>query len=219
MLGSRIVKVATVASLLLAPLFVGAAQAQVDVSNGSVTCNTIVKASLKASPALVLGGMAGETTIKVKGVLGGCSSNDTAVSFPDNKSKFKGALTIPTNDCLGLVMLNLTSASLEVKWKMNEKTNLNASTITIDQSDATAGIYTTPWNTGHAYVGLGVNDRPSGMPGTALAVSGAFTGGDGGAQSTVDLISAQDLQTIIAACQTATGVKQVDLGIGQIHLQ
>lgn len=219
MLGSRLVKVATTASLLLAPLFVGAAHAQVDVSNASVTCNTIVKASLKASPALVLGGMAGTTTIKVKGVLGGCTSPDAAVTFPDYKSKFQGVLTVPTNDCLGLVSLNLTSATLTIKWKTNEKINVNQSVITIDQSDATAGLFVAPWGANHPYVGLGVNPRPSGMPGTPLSVSGAFTGGDGGAQSTVDLISSQDIQTIVAACQTATGVKQVDLGLGQIHLQ
>jgi hypothetical protein len=219
MLGARIAKVATAASLLVAPLFAGAVHAQVpvDVSNASVTCNTLVKASLKASPALVNGGTV-PTTIKVKGVLAGCSSPDAAVGFPEFKSKFSGAISLSSNDCSGLIAPSVSSASITVKWNMVPKGAPNQSVITIDAGDLTGGLLTPGWGGVYAYLGLGVNPRPSGMPGTALAVSGAFTGGDGGVQSTADLVSQEDVALVFQLCST-TGVKALDLGIGQLHLE
>jgi hypothetical protein len=83
----------------LVPAFAG--PPPVDNTNGTVSCGTILKASAKPKPTLTNAGGV-PTVVFIKGTLGGCSSGDTAVSFPEGKSKFKGTINAADNGCAGL---------------------------------------------------------------------------------------------------------------------
>ena len=200
------------------PWLSGAAQAQIDVSGNTVTCNTLHKTALKASPPLILGGTQ-PTTLKLKGKLAGCTSNAGGFLIPDDKSTLGAALALPTNDCAGLVTGLAASGSILIKWKATEKITPTASTVLVDDSDLTAGLYSSPWGASYGYLGLGINDRPSGTAGTPLAVQGAFTGGDGGVTSTADFISQEDVTTLINACLGGLPIKALNVGLSQINLQ
>ena len=56
-------------------------------------------------------------------------------------------------------------------------------------------------------------------PGAPLSVSGSFTGGNGGATSTANIITTQDFGAITTLCASSTGVKALNIGLGTISLQ
>ena len=90
------------AAMPLVGSFGGVAHAQIDVSNSKVTCVTLLQTQIKISPAVVLGGTQ-PATLKLKGKLAGCTSDAGGFTIPDGKSTFKAALSLPNNDCTGLV--------------------------------------------------------------------------------------------------------------------
>jgi hypothetical protein len=51
-----------------------------------------------------------------------------------------------------------------------------------------------------------------------MGITGAFTGGDGGATSSAALVTTQDLASTIASC-TGGGLKALDIGAGQLTLE
>ena len=85
-----------------------------------------------------------------------------------------------------------------------------------DPGDVSTGVYGAASGGGYGYFGLGPNPRATGTPGIAVAVSGAFTGGDGGAGSTADIILQQDLAVLIGQC--STGLKGLNIALGQLQL-
>ena len=203
----------TIAALGLATavaLFAGSAKAQlVDVSNANVYCNTILKGSLKISPALINGG-GSPTVYKVKGKLGSCQSN-AGITIPDYKSSFKGVLNVDTNDCGALLGGGSTTGTITIKWKADEKITPATSTVTIGPSSVSNTVFSAPWGGPYGEFRLGM---PYASP---VSVTDAFTGGDGGANSYSDIISTQDLFVILNQCAT-TGVKVLNIGLGYIQL-
>jgi len=113
-----------IATLVLAFVLPWTAQAQVDVSNSTVTCNTIVKGSIKLAPALVTGGTS-STVFKIKGKLAGCTTNAPGVIIPDGKSSFSGVVNIPTNDCTSLLLPGAVSgnslATRASRWRSRSR--------------------------------------------------------------------------------------------------
>ena len=195
----------------------GVAQAQIDTSNETVQCNILQKTAIKASPALILGGTQ-PTTLKLKGKLAGCTSSAGGFTIPDSKSTVSAVLSLPSNDCSALITGLPASGSIIIKWKASAKIAPAVSTITVDNQDLTAGLFSAPWSVSYGYLGLGVNSRPNGTPGTALAVSGAFTGGDGGSTSTAALVTQEDLNNFFDNHCFLTGLAAFNIGIGQVHL-
>jgi hypothetical protein len=69
----------------------------------------------------------------------------------------------------------------------------------------------------HGTFGLGA---PEGA--AALSVTGGFTGGDGGASSGGSTITQENVNTILAGCGagcgSATGLKQINIGVAGITL-
>lgn len=197
-------------------LFAATASAQIDVSNSTVTCNSILKGSMKISPALATGGVL-PTVFKVQGKLAGCTTDAVGVTLVDGKSSFKGEITLPTNDCGVLAGPNTATGTLTFKWKATESISPNKSVVTINSGSLQSGVYAAPWGGMYGAFGLGVSTFPTGGAGTALGVTGAFTGGDAGATSAAALITTQDLASTIASC-TGGGLKVLDIGAGQITL-
>jgi hypothetical protein len=193
-------------------LFGGRALAQVDVSNSTVTCNSVLKGSLKFVPSFVNGGTATSVLVKVKGKLGGCFSS-APVTIPDGKSSFSGTLTLPSNDCATLLGPSTATGTITAKWKADQPITPSTSTITISSGDLLLNIFTTPWGSAHSWIGLGAASG-----GGPLAVSGAFTGGTGGTSSSLDAGPQQDIGMVLGQC-ALQGFKALNIGIGSLRLQ
>ena len=68
-------------------------------------------------------------------------------------------------------------------------------------------LFAAPWGANYGEFSLG-----------SSGVTGAFTGGDSGASSSTTAVTSQDLGAILAGCATTTGVKTLNIGLGQIKL-
>jgi hypothetical protein len=196
-----------VAGAVLGAAVTAHAAGTVDASNSFIQCNTFTKASIKLIPALVNGGTA-LTTVKIKGALSGCVTNAGVTSISGTVS---GVLTGGTNDCINLIGTIPSTGTLTVKWKSTPGLINPVSTVTVNFGSSEGGFF----GFGPADYGRFDLGNP---PGAALAVSGSFTGGDGGATSTASVLTSQDINAILAGCGGA-GVKALDIGIGTITLQ
>jgi hypothetical protein len=186
----------------------GAAAPAVDVSNDTVACNTLNKGVIKIKPPLINGGTA-VPVFSVSGKLAGCSTS-AAVAINDFKSSFKGTLTGTSNDCAGLLDGSGITGSIVTKWNAPPKITPTSSTITITAGDVTNGVFSAPWGGAYGRFQLGS------PPGGPLAVSGAFTGGDGGINSTAVAVTQEDITVILAQC-AGKGVKALTIGLGQLQ--
>lgn len=210
-----IVAATTILILALALPWESTAQVPVDVSNETITCNTIVKGSIKISPALVFGGTAPSALYKVKGKLAGCVTSAPGVAIVDGKSSFSGFIEPSSNDCAS--SFSSAIGLVTVKWKASTAITPTSSTIAINAGALTSGLFSPDYGGNYPYFGLGINPRPSGSAGIALAVGGAFTGGDGGAGSTADFIVGEDISVFINRCNDS-GVKALTITLGQFQL-
>jgi hypothetical protein len=191
-----------------------AAAPPIDVTDNTATCNTINKGVLKFKPPLINGGTTA-TVVSIAGKLAGCTTDAAGVTINDFKSSFKGAINTPNNDCAGLVGPSTATGTITIKWNATPKITPTSTVVTVSSGDVTTGVFSASWGGAYGYFGLGVNPRPSGTPGSPLSSTGAFTGGDGGASSTSDAITQEDLAVILGQC-AAKGVKALNIGIGQI---
>ncbi len=180
----------------------------VDASNSVITCNTITKGVIQPKPALVTGGTL-PGTVKIKGTLSGCTTNAPGVT--SISGSFSGLLTGGTNDCAALVGPTPNTGTITVKWKAVPGLINPVSTVTINAGSAVGGLF----GFGPAFYGQFQLGNPPGAP---LSVAGSFTGGDGGATSTSNVLTSQDTGAILALCG-ATGVKTLNIGIGTITLK
>jgi hypothetical protein len=195
----------------------GTAQAQpVPNGNSTVHCDTMTKGVLKFVPALTTAG-SGPVTIKVGGTLGGCSSaSDPSLVFPEGKSKFKGVLNAPTSACAALAGVSATAGTLTFTWGVAAPgVTLKTSTVTVTGANGVSPIIN-----GAIY---GEFDLGASHGAPALAVSGAFTGGDGGATSGAQVVTQQSAMAILNFCSgppaAPLGVKAINVGLSNIVLQ
>jgi hypothetical protein len=196
-----------------------------DNSNDDVICQTITKGVIKFKPALNNVGSALPQSIQVGGTLGACKSNTNAnLVFPEGKSKFKGILSIPTSPgCLGLLGPSAASGSLTFTFNATDTTVpaspqpllFKTATVTVSSGGTVGGLATIGLGA-YGQFGLG---SPQG--GTALAVAGGFTGGDGGSTSEGLVFTQQAADTISTFCGLTPplGVKQINIGVGVVHLK
>ena len=91
-----------------------------DNTNDTVRCLTVTKGIIKANPPLQFGG-ALPTTISISGTLGGCTSpSHPTLVFPEGKSKFKGTLLAPTNDCTNLNGPTTGTGTIVFTWSATD---------------------------------------------------------------------------------------------------
>jgi len=202
------------AAVLAFATFVPAATAAtppVDNSVGHVSCGTVTKGVAKPKPTLTNAGGV-PTIISLSGTLGGCSSSDVAVTFPEGKSKFKGFINANDNGCAGLAGPSSGTGGINVTWSTVPAVTAKLSTVTIPVGGEIGnfGVFAGDL---HGTLSLGA---PFGA--AALSVSGGFTGGDGGANSGASSITQESVPTILTGCADAKGVKQITLGVTGLSL-
>ena len=195
-----------------------------DNSNDTVTCGTILKGVIKPKPVLTNTG-AVASVFALSGTLSGCSSPSNAnLVFPEGKSKFKGTINAPTNNCLALAGSSAATGSITITWGATNSVDgaglLNkTSTVTIPAMGSTG-----------SFVVVGGDQHGEFILGTpnALTVAGGFRGpGGSGAGSTAEVITTESVTTILRACDTAAappaipgkGLKQIGIGVGRVTLQ
>lgn len=192
--------------LALAPARSWGAPIKVDVGPDSIQCNSVILGSIAFKPDYVSGGSATETTVKVKGSLAGCT-----VSGPNPATilsgTFKGTLAGTTNNAfLVFLFTEPLTGEIAVTWKADKSTPLleSKSTLTIATS------------TGSLRSESGVGNYQQ-LSFNTTAVTGAFTGGDGGISSSNLFVSSEDANAINAE-NASGGIKLLHFGIGTLHL-
>jgi hypothetical protein len=179
----------------------------IDASGETITCSTFTKAVFKPKPSLVNGGTL-PVTISIKAKVTGCSSSIPGLSISGSLS---GTLTAAVNDCANVNSPPGLTGTLTLKWKASPGLLDPVTTITVNPNSVVSGNF----NLGSAFWGELQLGNP---PGAAVAVSGSFAGGDGGATSTATMIFSQDVNTFVSLCST-TGIKALNIGVGTITLQ
>jgi hypothetical protein len=193
----------------------------VNVANSTVQCMSIV-GTLGFVPPLVIGGTSADA-ITVKATISGCS---TPAAVTIASGSISSTINSATNDCLGLSGLSTsTTGNLVAKWKTatgSSKITPTTSTLHVAQTNGAQFNSGTPagdQDTWGGVYGLFQIGSDAGHGGTlAPSVTGAFTGGNGGATSNVDATTGQDVGAIATMCFGA-GVKTLNFGIGQTTLQ
>jgi len=177
---------------------------RVDVSNDAVRCSTVYGVT-SIDPPLAVGGTAGATVMRVKAYVGGCTvTGPHAVSALSGR--ISGKVIAPSNECVTLQQP--LTGSLTIKWKTDKTTPIVPSSSTMTITDVAFGFYASPWGVGYGQFSLGFGE-----------VTGAFTGGDGGAASSNVSITSQSLDEIGAKCLAPAGLKKLAIGLGQLTLE
>lgn len=204
----RTVSRIAVVSLALAPITTWAAT-PVDVGNASITCATVI-ATAKLKPASTIGGPVGPTSTKVKGTVAGCTVTGATATVVSGK--FSGTLAGNSSDCLTLAGTQPTTGTLTFKWKADPTTPLLQKSSVVSVVSTTGGTITPGGAFGSTqYAQFSLNSS---------GVTGAFTGGDGGATSTNTAVSSQDIIEItVKQCGGPKGLKLINIGLGKITLQ
>ena len=175
----------------------------IDVSNDSITCNTL-NGVASIAPPLKIGGTATSTIMTVKGLLAGCTVTGldpvTIVS-----GKVSGKLEGTSNECITTFVP--LSGALTIRWKADKATPLLQRSSTVTIVNATFTGFAMPW-AAYGQFSLGVS-----------GVAGAFTGGDNGARSSNVSVTSQDIGEILAECGSPTGLEKQYTGLGQFTLE
>jgi len=202
-----------------------AAFAVTDVSNHSITCNT-VSGTATFRPPLNATGTAGMQII-IKGKLADCIDNTDAGVLIDSGT-FSGTLGDPSSFCPDFITTFqapvVETGSLTFRWKANRTTPIRptqsrqvVNSRTSDLYNAAAGVE--PFTTGGTF---GSSKYVTLSFGTA-SVTGAFTGGDAGASSSNIIVSRETFHLIHTLCDVgvppATGFKTLNFAIGTVTLQ
>jgi hypothetical protein len=212
----------------------GAALPKVDVSNETVTCNDII-GKIKFSVPLFLGGTTpNQVSLTIK--TGDCSTSLGTYDASSNpggvtikSATTKGIIASSTNDCLGLSGL---SSGFTVVDDINTSWSTVAGTPGLLQTKSTltftnsfGGVFggATPtraaddisWGSEYGLFLIGT-DAAHGST-AAPGVTGAFTGGTGGADTTFDGTTAQSSGDLATQCFGITGIKGIQFGIGAFH--
>ena len=202
-------------SFLFAGSGARAACTKVDATNHTVTCNSFVLASAGFTPALTTAGGGGNPAIKVKGTLYGCVDN-TDSNLKIQSGAVSGTLTgTAGNSCLTLLGSTGVTGSLTVKWKATAtSTDCFLSNVTTLTPNTING--TTFGPSGNITGTYGAFQIPGASPPT---VTGAYSGTDGGATSTVFSTTTEDIGALVAFCNATTGLKTAHLGLTSLTLQ
>jgi hypothetical protein len=174
----------------------------IDVSNASITCTSVV-GLLKFSPPLKIGATGDLEKTGVRLDLGGCTVSGTATPVTIISGKGHGTLHSASTNAASLLGPDAVSGFVTINWKTRSKLTLKQSVVFV--SEVTGGAPS------DGYLSVAVN------PGNA-SVGGDFTGGDGGANSSMYAESTQTLASLqTAATPPNLGIKSINLGTGPTH--
>jgi hypothetical protein len=188
-----------------------AAGTPIDVGGAVIDCST-VSGTLSFSPSLVMGGTATTSTLLVRGTLDGCVMAGPGAVATIGPSKFVGRLTGGTNDCTVLGDPIPFAGDLVIRWKADPATPLLQTTSTV--AVTTLGV--TAFHPASIDNGFGTALFPDFALGVG-GVTGAFTGGDGGAGARIRFVTTQAAPTFLGRCNGA-GVRSLSIGIGRVSL-
>jgi len=202
-----------------------AALAVTNVSNHSITCNTVSGTATFQPPLNATGTVGME--IQIKGNLADCIDNTDAGVLVDSGT-FSGTLHDPTSFCVDLITTFqapvVETGSLTYRWKANRTTPITPTHSTQVVNNRTSDLYdpaagVEPLTSGGTF---GSGKYVTLSLGTA-SVSGAFTGGDSGASSSNIIVSRETFHLIHTLCDVGvpprTGFKTLNFSIGSITLQ
>jgi hypothetical protein len=195
-----------------------------DNSLDTVSCGTILKGVIKPKPVLTNTG-ATPSVFALSGTLSGCTSpSNPNLVFPEGKSKFKGTINAPTNNCLALAGSSTATGSITITWGAIDSVSgagmLNKTSIVNLPSMSSTGNFVVVAGDQHGDFQLGTPN--------ALSVTGGFRGpGGSGAGSNAEVITTESVTTILRACDTLAvppaipgkGLKQITIGVGGLKLQ
>jgi hypothetical protein len=164
-----------------------------DVTNASITC-TNVSGSLKFAPALTLAGGNPENT-SVKLAVSGCTVSGVA-GVTVSAGKGSGVLHSTSNAATGLLGNTAVTGQVAIKWTSNVKLTNKSSTVTVT--------YFTGGTSTDGYASLDI------LAGNA-SVSGDFSGGESGANTTLHAESGQTVAalTTTLAAPKSKGIKSI----------
>jgi hypothetical protein len=192
-----------IVSLVLLVPIAGWAQ-KIDVSNDSITCNTMV-GTASIQPPLLTGGTATKAVMAVTGSVAGCTVTGLH-SVSILSGKLSGKVTATSNECVSL--FHPLTGTITINWTADKTTPILQTSSTMNITNVSFGTFSAPWGTSYGQFSLGTS-----------GVTGAFTGGDNGATSSNVALTSQDIGEILAECGSPTGIKTLNTGLGQITLQ
>jgi hypothetical protein len=170
----------------------------VDVTNASITC-TNVSGQLKFAPALTTAGGKPENT-NVKLAVSGCTVSGAAVPVTVSAGKGAGVLHSASNGAAGLLGATAVTGQVNIKWASSPKLTSKMSTVTV--TFFTGGTSTD----NHATLDIAAGHA---------SVSGDFTGGDAGANTTLHAETGQTVaQLTTDITPPAKGIKSVTIVSG-----
>src|SRR5262249_26095803 len=111
-----------------------------------------------------------------------------------------------SNECI--VLSAPLTGSITIRWKADKATPILQTSSTASITDVTFGGFAAPWGVSYGQFSLGIS-----------SVTGAFTGGDGGATASNVALTSQDLVEIVSECASPTGLKTLNVGSGQLKYQ
>ena len=169
-----------------------------DVTNASITCDT-VSGSLKFAPALTLAGGQPENSL-VKLAVSGCTVSG-APGVTVTAGKGTGVLHSDSNNASGLLGSTAVTGQVKIKWTSNVKLTSKMSTVTV-----------TFFTGGTSSDGFATLDILAGN----ASVTGDFSGTDAGASTSLHAETGQsvaDLTTTLTAPKSK-GIKSVTMVSG-----
>ncbi len=179
-----------------------ASKPSIDVSNASITC-TSVAGLAKFAPPLTIGGTGYFESTHVKLVLGECTVSGSATPVTITGGKGDGTLHSASTNAASLLGPDPVSGFVTIHWMTKSKLTLKQSVVFVSVVNGGAP------TDGYVSVAVSAGDA---------SVGGDFTGGDGGANSTMYAESTQTLASLeTAATPPNLGIKSINLGTDGSH--
>ncbi len=215
----RTIAILGTAALIGGGLFIGNARAATtpqDTSHYTVSCDTFTKATIGFKPALTLAGTGAPSDVAtIKGTLSGCTAtpdgSNPAISVISGSAK--GTLTTTSansNSCLTLLGPTTATGTITITWKTNLPMQSKTTTITVNGGNVSGGT-SNPFSDGATYGLFNISGTTQ---------TGAFGGPSGtGAASFTKALTVQGVTGLTATCSSTAGLKSVNIGSAEVHLQ
>jgi hypothetical protein len=191
----------------------------IDASNHHITCTTLY-GTFKITPAFdLVGGQ--PATVAIKAKVDGCIDTDNP-NVKLKASTVTGTMVFADNFITALQGVHNVTGSMTVAWKTaSGAAKLTNPTSTINFTQLNGGSASVGGNFTDTYANFQIGANAAHGNTAAPTVTGAFTGGDGGATTTLDALGSLSV-TAVAGASYLGGTKPVlgavPLAIGQLHI-
>lgn len=199
--------------LAISPTTAGAASTVFDTSAASVTCLTSIGTATVNPP--ISTASTGTAIIKVKAVLGGCTSTGATVGGnPQEPTIVSGSVAATLNTsgaggCAGLASPSTISGNFVTKWKLAPGQKLDFASTTASGGTIVGGIFVGP--------GLAGPYGQFNLSGQTLQAGSAFAAGT----PLTIAVTGEDIGNLIAVCAGSPpgkGIKTIHLALGNVTL-